>query len=602
MSRWYTRVAYLLMLILLIGCKNQTLEETTNQPNPNAIEILESEELLPVEYQGLGVEMIHINQTGYRPTDRKVAIINSQKYILENFDVMNMDTSEIVYAGQLKGKSSSDGTAGEPILDSSSGDFVYKADFSDVTAPGMYAIVVPEYGSSYPFLIQENVYKDVKNALLKNLYYQRCGIELKEEHAGVYTHGQCHIEMALLYEDQDQEVNVSGGWHDAGDYGRYVAPGANAVAFLLLAYELFPNSYEETINIPESGNGVPDLLNEARYELDWLLRMQDLHSGGVYHKVTGRGFEDFIMPEFDHAPLLVMPISPTATADLAGIMAMASRIYNAYDNAFSITALTAAEQAWAWLEANPNAAGYKNPADVVTGEYGDSDAKDETFWAAVELFKTTGKAKYHDYVKANYKLQSKLGLGWLDMSGFGTLSYLFMNAPQQDATVHEELKSALINEANRLVSKAKQDGYEIPLSGAEYEWGSNMTVMNKATLLIAAHELQPNSEFEETAESLFHYLLGRNALDQSYVSGFGSKPMMNPHHRPSSSDSVPEPIPGLVSGGPNRNKQDPTAEQFLRTVQFPARSYIDHQGSWSTNETTIYWNAPAIFVAGYLDR
>ncbi len=555
-----------------------------------------------MEYQDQGQGMIHINQVGYVPGATKVAIINSQRFEFQQFHVIRTDIDEIVYTGQVTGKQGADDATTAPILDSSSGDFVYRADFSAWTEPGTYVIEVPAYGRSHPFVIGDQVYTDVKQALLKNLYYQRCGMELVEAHAGVYTHAQCHQELARLYDQPDVAIDVTGGWHDAGDYGRYVAPGANAAAALLLAYERFPDRFQDTINIPESGNGVPDLLNEVRYELEWLLRMQDTDSGGAYHKVTGRSFEGFIMPEYDHNELVVLPVSPTATGDLAAVMAMASRIYNAYDHGFSIRALAAAEQAWAWLLANPDAAGYRNPPDIVTGEYGDSNSLDERFWAAVELYKTTGKTIYHEYVKENYNKVNKLGLGWTDMSGFGTLSYLFMNDAQQDAEAYAALKAALLKEADQMVDRASRDGYLIPMSSADYGWGSNMNVMNKAVLLIAAYELQANEPYIETAESLFHYLLGRNALDKSYVSGFGSNPMMHPHHRPSGADGIVEPIPGLVSGGPNRSIQDPTAEEFLSENKFPARGYIDHEGSWSTNETTIYWNAPAVFVAGYLDR
>lgn len=603
---------FVIFCAMVIGCDNDgksdenisAHEENSSADNTGGEQQKtgESDETPIADYKGKGEGMIHINQIGYRPQDRKIAVINSQKFQFSAFQVVNADNEEVVSTGELTGKPPVEGKSVEPKLDFSSGDLVYVADFSAVDKPGNYYVSVPDYGKSYTFSIQENVYKDVKNAMLKSLYFQRCGTTLEEAHAGDYTHAVCHAEMAYFYENPDKQIDVTGGWHDAGDYGRYVAPGANAAAFLLLGHELFPEGFRESINIPESGNGIPDILNEAKYELDWLLKMQDPQSGGAYHKVTGKNFEGFIMPEKDHGDLYVLPVSPTATGDFAAVMAMAARVYEPYDKAFTAKALAAAKKAWAWLEANPNAPGYKNPADVVTGEYGDNNAKDETYWAAVELYKTTGEQKYHDYIKSVYKGVGKLGLGWGDMSGFGTLSYVFMDGSKADPTIQEHLKQSVIKEAERLAARAADDGYGISMAVNDYVWGSNMGVMNQASILVAADLLQPNDAFKEIALNLFHYLLGRNALGQSYVTGFGSKPVMNPHHRPSGSDNIANPIPGLVSGGPNKNRQDPTAEKLIPANTFPARAFVDDQGSWSTNEITIYWNAPAIFVAGYLDK
>jgi len=606
MKRWLVLASSLVITgAMLVGCENkpqtQNMEEQVVVEANNQVQDTNTE-ITPAEYEGQGEEMIHINQIGYRPQDLKVAVINSQKFLLSSFEVINADTQEVVFSGELTGKAATDSLPVEPKLDFSSGDLVYWADFSAVNTPGHYVVSVPEYGQSYPFVIQDRPYMEVKNALLKSLYYQRCGTALDEEHAGEYTHAVCHAELAKLYDNHDKLIDVSGGWHDAGDYGRYVSPGVNTVAFLLLSHELFTDRFQESINLPESGNGIPDILNEARYELNWLLKMQNQQTGGVYHKVTAMNFEGFIMPEKDTSSLYVLPISPTATGDFAAIMAMAARVYEPFDAKFAKIALAAATKAWAWLEANPDAPGYHNPSDVVTGEYGDNSARDETYWAAVELYKTTGNERYHDAVKSLFRSVNKTGLGWAEMSGFGTISYLTMDSSQADADVREELTKAWLKEADKLVARAKDDGYGISLAGGDYNWGSNMGVMTQATIFIFADMLKEDEAYIRTVHNLFHYLLGRNALDQSYVTGFGSKQVMHPHHRPSGSDGIAAPIPGLVAGGPNKNRQDPTAEKILPAKVFPARAFIDNQGSWSTNEITIYWNAPAIFVAAYLDR
>jgi endoglucanase len=604
----HVSIAFILLVTLVLaGCESASPNaEGTTEPD-NVTSVPEGDTASPpaeaeaVAYEGKGAGMIHINQIGYRPNDKKIAIVNSQELGLqEDFEVVRSDTKAVVFTGKMTGKRTANGIP-EPVTDFFAREKILYADFSAVTEPGEYIVSVPKYGESYPFVIGEHVYKEVKNALLKALYYQRCGIALDAEHAGEWTHDACHLELATLYEDPSKQIDVTGGWHDAGDYGRYVSPGANTVAYLLLAHELFPDAFQEAIGIPESGGGMPDLLREAKYELDWLMKMQDPASGGAYHKVTGKNFEGFVMPEDDHSPQFVLPISPTATGDLAAILAQAARVYKPYDAAFADQALSAAEKAWQWLASNPDAPGYKNPSDVLTGEYGDDNSKDERYWAAVELYKTTGKAEYHDAVKEKYAGVGKLGLGWGDMSGFGTISYLFMDEALRDPAVYNALSASFFGEADKLVGRANE-GYLLPMNANDYYWGSNMGAMNKGVLLSTANLLKPKAEYDSVAQHLFNYLLGVNAMDQSYVSGFGSKPMLHPHHRPSGSDGIDAPVPGLVSGGPNKNRQDPTAEAQLPEDVAPMKAYVDDQGSWSTNEIAIYWNGPAIFVAGYLDR
>jgi len=534
-------------------------------------------------------EMIHINQIGYRPQDKKVFIVNGKDGAFEVVDVVN---NEVVFAGQVSG----------PVSDPSSGDEVYYGDFSSVTKAGEYYISMPGFGRSYSFAVKEHVYKDVKNGLLKAFYFQRCGTALEEKHAGPWKHGACHTKEGIIYGQEDKRLDGTGGWHDAGDYGRYVVPAAKALADLLLAYEFFPDAFAEEINIPESGNGVPDILNECRYELEWLFKMQDQESGGVYHKLTTKHFCGMVMPEEDAADLYFLPISSTATGTFAAVMAMAARIYKPFDGGFAARCLSAAEKAWGWLRRNPDFIGYQNPPDVWTGGYGDRTDRDERFWAAAELYRTTGEEQYHESFKESYGENfDKYELGWAPVGGYGTIAYLFTPEERTDGEIRRELLSGFLKRAEELVVRSQEDGYGISLGYNEYRWGSNMNVCNNAMHLILAHMLRPNDEYIQAAQAHLHYILGRNALDQCYVTGFGSKPVMAPHHRPSEADGIVDPVPGLLSGGPNSGLQDRDARRHLQG-QPPSRCFIDVMGSFSTNEITIYWNSPAVFVAGYFDQ
>jgi endoglucanase len=537
------------------------------------------------------VKIIAVNQVGYGINDPKIAVFVGRA---KRFDVIDKTNEESVFTGKIEGYKT----------DASSGDEVGYVDFSRLKKPGTYYISVQGKFKSSNFIIAERPYKEIKNAMLKAFYYQRCGTALEKEHAGIWQHDICHTDDGYLYDSQSIHIDTTCGWHDAGDYGKYVVPAAKAVADLMWAYEISTESFNKQINIPESGNGVPDILNEVRYELEWMLKMQNAGSGGVYHKVATLDFPGFIMPEADKDKRYINSISATASADFAAAMALGYRVYQDIDTVFAKVMLTASQKAWQWLEAHPNLPGFKNPPDVNSGEYGDSNDCDERFWAAEELYRSTGEQKYHDYIKANYKDTSfsKTSFGWSTVGGYGTVSYLMMKEYQKDRTIYNYLKTQLISEANRLVGIWSNDGYKVALTPNDYYWGSNGEVMNRAMCLIFANNVQANSKYIEAARDQLSYILGRNALNQCYLTGFGTKPIMHPHHRPSEADEIEQPVPGLLSGGPNSRKQDAAAEKEIPAETPPAKCFIDNTDSYSTNEIAIYWNSPAVFVASYFDK
>ncbi len=534
-------------------------------------------------------ENIHVNQVGYKSADKKIAIINGQH---SSFNVVDAANMKVVLTKELS----------ETLKDDSSGDSVCYADFSEITSKGKYFISVSKLGRSYEFKIGDSdIYTGVSDAMLKALYFQRCGITLDNINAGEYIHGACHKSLAKIYGDDSKEIDVSGGWHDAGDYGRYVVPAAVTAADLLLAYEFFPNSFTDTTNIPESSNKIPDILDEAKYSIEWMLKMQDKISGGVYHKVTSMSFPDItLMPDIDVDDLYVMPVSTTATANFAAVTAMSARIYKDIDPYFSMSCLNASLQAWSWLEKNDNFVEFKNPADVLTGEYGDNSGYDEISWAAAELFRTTDDKKYGDYFVKNFEANG-FGLGWQNVSGFAAIAYMFSNSDKTDIKMSEEIIKSWIEKADMFVDTAKKDGYLLAMHKMEYYWGSNMNVATHAMHLLVADRLSNKEEYTEAVKNAAHYLMGRNTLSQCYITGFGSKQTMQPHHRPSLGDTVKQPIPGLVVGGPNSALDDNVSKSKLNGLA-PAKCYLDDMSSYATNEVATYWNSPTIFVFGYLNQ
>ncbi len=534
-------------------------------------------------------EDILINQIGYKSTDKKIAIIKGQHSC---FQVVDATTNKVVLTKDLNGK----------VSDKSSGDSVKYADFSELTVTGQYFISIPKLGKSYEFKIgDKSIYSEIFDATLKALYFQRCGMALDSKYAGEYSHEACHKSLAKLYEDESKEIDVSGGWHDAGDYGRYVVPAAVTAADLMLSYEFYPNSFTDTTNIPESLNKVPDILDEAKYGIEWMLKMQDKASGGVYHKATSKGFPSMsTMPDIDVYDQVILPISTTATADFAAVTAMAARVFKDFDSTFSQTCLQASKLAWGWLENHEDFVKFINPRDVITGQYGDSGSgADKISWAAAELFRTTGDQKYSDYFVTNF-VSNGFGLDWQYSSGYASIAYMFSDSDKTDLKKLEEIKKGWIEKADMFVSTAQKDGYLLAMDKMEYNWGSNMNVANHARHLLIADKLSNNKEYTEAAENSAHYLMGRNTLCQSYITGFGSKQVLQPHHRPSIADTVEKPIPGLVAGGPNSRLNDDISKSKLSGLA-PAQCYIDDMSSYATNEVTTYWNSPVIFVFAYLN-
>ena len=526
---------------------------------------------------------IFVNQAGYRPTDKKTAVM---PFECNSFDIVN-ENGEAVFSGKTQ-------HFGQ---DECSGDDVYTADFSAFEKNGKYRVKSGEKISAV-FEIGENVYSPVLTDLMKAFYYLRCGTELHEKHAGEYRHNSCHNDKAVLWEDNSISLDVSGGWHDAGDYGRYVTAGACALAHILNAYLMFPELEKLKLDIPESGNGVPDILNECRVELEWILKMQR-PDGGVYHKATTKMHAPFVMPEEDRAQMYVFPVSSMAVADTAAICAMASRIY-AFDKEFSEKLTKAAFLSYSWLENNPEFIGFNNPEGCNTGPYGEWEDNSNRFWAAVEMYVMTGNEKYHDDMKSLLSHDFFLaGLGYADVGGFGAVSYLRF-AENRDEQIAKKLADTFIYKAKELAKVSDKCGYGAAMTENDYHWGSNMSLLKHGMTFAIADYITGERRFKDYARKQADYLLGVNAMGISYVTGTGEYRCNYPHLRPAHADGVEECIPGMVSGGPNRFPNDPDAKILIPEGTPPMKCYADDVGCYSLNEITIYWNSPGVFLFGYL--
>ena len=517
---------------------------------------------------------VNVSQIGYRPNDVKTVVVKSGT--TEDFKVVDAATGAEVFSGKF----------GEYSFHAASDEVVRAGDFSALTTPGTYKIVT-DVGETYDFVIGDGVYDNIFLGAFHMLYLQRCGIQLYEEEAGAFSHEACHLHNAMVYDDV-LKVGVSGGWHDAGDYGRYVVAGAKAVQDLLLTYEEYKIELDNT-NIPESGNKVSDVLDEARYELEWMLKMQD-DCGGVYHKVSCYNFPETVKADEETEPLVLSPISAAATGDFCAVMAKSSVIYKDVDPAFAEKCYKAAVRAWKYIETLPlRPDGFRNPEDIETGEYPDNTVTDEMFWAAVELY-LAGYTEIEGELMTRYnELGLGIDLGWADITGYACYDLIKAN-PAGAAEVCQLAKDRFFSRVDQLFERA--DGYYMMLY-SNYPWGSNMTIANYGMMMKMAYNITGEEKYNTLGKQQLDYLLGANPLGYCFVTGYGTVSPQQPHHRPS--QVAGEAMPGMLIGGADNALEDSYAKAVLYGRP-AAMCYADNVQSFSTNEVTIYWNSPLIYL------
>jgi endoglucanase len=536
---------------------------------------------------------IKLDQAGYLPKAPKLALVATASPA-ESFVVKRASDDKAVFSAKL----------GAPVADADSGDRVQTADFTAFDKPGAYYLEVPGVGRSWSFTIARDVYSRAWYLAMRSYYGQRCGtaVDLGPEFPG-YKHAACHLEGAYHASSGKSGAKASnGGWHDAGDYGRYVVNSGITTGTLLWTYEIYVARVGKlNLKIPESGNRRPDILNEIRWNLDWMLSMQDA-DGGVWHKQTSERFCGFIMPEKDTWTSYVIGTgaepfkSSCATADFAAVMAIAARVYRPFDAAYADKCLRAAKLAWSWIEKYPDVL-FRNPKGVMTGEYGDRDCSDERFWAAAELSRTTHESATESYFLAHYAgflsaLKPDAPPGWAQVAPLALWTYVLGHGGNAEAAA--AIRKQMLAAADGIVERTARNGYRVSLTTHDYVWGSNAVAANYGVELLVANVVHPDPRYVNAALDNLHYLLGRNALSLSFVTRVGEHAFQHPHHRPSAADGLDAPWPGLLSGGPNHARQDPAMQKLPNLP--PAKMYVDEEGSYASNEVAINWNAPLVFL------
>lgn len=554
--------------------------------------------------------VIHINQLGFYPYQEKVAVVEGKVKFLKKFNVTN-SAGNVVLKGMISKC---------PIATSSfCSNQAYRIDMSSIIRPGEYTLNIDK--TSTKFVVKKDVLDDLCKAGIKAYYYQRAGMPIEEKYAGKWNRPAAHMDTDVLVHasaatskrPEGTVISSPKGWYDAGDYNKYIVNSGFTIGQMLNIYPLVEEYLKnQDLNIPESGNDVPDILDEIYYNLEWMLTMQDT-DGGLYHKLTTPNFEGFVMPKECKQTRYVVQKSTCATLDFAATMAMASRIYAPYQAqfpGFTKKALEAAKKAYLWALKNPNVYYQQNEMNkkfspkVNTGTYGDMSAKDEFFWAAVELYFAT---KNDDFLKeANSYKPSKFSVPtWGDVASLGITSWIMnynigaMSRTPETVLMEEYANDMLIGWADEYIKKTEGSMFFAPFGNkaSDFHWASMAEgAATEAILLIQAYVATKDKKYLINARRNADYMLGRNPLDYCYITGFGKKSPMNPHHRVSASDGIEEPVPGLLVGGPNATANE---GNYYQSEQ-PDKRYADNQGSYTTNEVAINWNSALVALTAAL--
>lgn len=542
-------------------------------------------------------EQIRRNQVGYYPQQEKVIVVEG-----------NNPTGKIrvTTPDGKKVKTKSVRKAVSPLSQKTR----YVVTLGDLSTPGDYPVTMGD--ESCVLHVSERPYHDIATASLRLFYLIRSGIAIDK--GGVYNRPVGHQDTKVLVHNSAASplrptgtvISSPYGWYDAGDYNKYVVNSAFSIGLMFAAYEQQRNYFAHlNTDIPESNNETPDLLDEIMFNLQWFLTMQDPYDGGVYHKLTTPNFEGFIMPIDCKQPRYVVAKSVTASLDFAAVMADAARLYEPFQSdypGFSAQAAAMAERAYQWAKANPTAFYrqhlLKDPA-VTTGTYGDGSANDEFFWAATALYRLTGKQAYLDEALQH---QPKLFTtpSWGNVASLGAFEWLAVAG----SPLYETMAQQLMTYCEAAIQGVEQSSFQSPYGNNPRDFGWGCLAEHcccQALSLLYADQIAGTAKYRRYALQNADYLLGRNATGYCYVTGFGDKSPMHPHHRISAADGIAAPFPGLLVGGPNPGQQDKNNMRNAYPSNVADESYVDDAESYASNEIAINWNASLVAFLCWLD-
>ena len=455
------------------------------------------------------------------------------------------------------------------------------ADFSALTEEGSFVLEAPGVGRSPAFPIGVHAYVEPYRTAMLGFYAWRSGVDISVTYEGqTWSHAAGHLQDAYLdFVGQPGVIaDGTGGWYDAGDYGKYIVNSALAMGLLLQAWEDFRENIEPiALQIPETGGSQPDYLHELRFQLDWMLKMQ-FEDGSVSHKLTPVTFAGHVQPAQDPSPRYFSPWGSAATAGFVATMAKAARVFRGFDASYADQLEAAALTSYDFLTANPS----NHPANLSDFDQAQYQTDDGHLrvWAAAEVWETTGNASALDDFEARVgALRDKVSVDWDwgSQSNLGVFTYLRSQRSGKADNVAQTLEMALVAAADEHVAATESSSYGRGLDNVY--WGSNGTVARICSTLHVAYELTDNETYLATCADQIGHLFGRNEYRRSQVTGVGIDPPLFPHDRRSDSDGIDPPFPGYLVGGAS-----------------VSGNWTDETADYETNEIAINWQGALVYA------
>lgn len=585
---------------------------------------------------------IKVNQVGYTCNGNKNAKVSCFKKFGslsgKRFEIVNQETEEVVFSDVLSNSTTDTKISGEDI---------YEINFNSVTQQGTYYIRIPDANLnvsaltprdkennlktdtliSVTFKISDDIYNEMLSDMSKYYYYQRQGLDLQEKYAQQFARENLHPNNISVKRWSDRNnpsaetFDVSQGWYDAGDYGKYVSPAATSVENLLLAYELFPQEFKKiNPNIPETDktsdlySNAPAILSEIKWELDMLLKLEHSNKDGSFY--VAANYKDGTMyiedtlystSDYNSSAKETDLRSHLATVDMSAMLAHAYIVYKdipEYSD-FAEQCFETSIRAWNWANNPVNEKHMSIGAGNRTYTFTQEDLDRSMYWAAGTLFRASKFAnkdcsEYENYLISNCENENvntcftgnSLGYSHKGRSFLGFFHYLYQN--DNPSNQIKAVFSKFEPWRNRILNY-DSFGTDYPEWG--YWWGSNMVLAQSSmTLFLGSVVLEgiDNIPIEviNSNQSAFNYLLGVNPISFSYVSGYGENSVKNIYSAIYSKDAklTPYQCPkGYVTEGANSSNN-------RHLSKYNGKCYMDSDAEWTTNENTIYGNAAMIFL------
>lgn len=519
------------------------------------------------------VDLPKTNQIGFCPHDRK-SVVFTAAGAPGPFRILREGAA--VFTGAFAAPRDATATAGE---------FVALGDFSGLTAPGTYRIVV-DGKSSHPFAIGENVYRPLLKDAVRAFHLIRANVAIDDPVTHV-RHAAGHLGDGAMLVDGTRR-DLTGGWYNAGDFGKWVHMAALSVAHMMWLVALRPETAALSLDVPPVP-GLPDILAEARWGLDWMAKMQNA-DGSVLHKVDAEPNLPWgVLPADDTTARHAKPAGSWDAAVFTAAMAQASRVFRPYDARYADECGARALKAWDWLISHPAV----EPRDLY---YAVNDIAAKWMWALAEMARMTGEARLLAKAADEFDARGVEYSSWIKPQIFGALSLAHGAAGRAREVAVKKIAAA----ADAVIAVAQTDAYGCCGKPELYVWGSVENALNAANACFLAHAFGAGTRYRESGTRLLDYVLGHNGLGRCFVAGHGTVRVEHPWHWIYRDETIA--IPGWATGGPNRYPQgaDEPLKELIGRGTPPAKCYLDRcdTGSWASNEGQTSENAALLLAVG----